>query len=147
MQGWTKVSDHLWFVLVNGAGHMVPSDRPEASLSMMGNISMFNFRNYDGMDESFAKFLNDNKQTLGVDPALEYLPGNDLIYTAFGDDVSRSYAADVSLIIGRYKVLIYNGQNDVVVNTPGVLHYLSSIDWVHIDEWKRTKKQIFTLGQ
>lgn len=28
----------------------------------MGNISIFNFRNYDGLDESFAKFLNDNKQ-------------------------------------------------------------------------------------
>jgi hypothetical protein len=36
----------------------------------MGNISIFNFRNYDGLDESFTKFLTENKQKLGVDPNL-----------------------------------------------------------------------------
>lgn len=107
---------------------------------------MFNFRNYDGLDESFAKFLSDNRQEMGVDPKLEYLPGNDKIYTAFGDDVSRSYAADVALIIGRYKVLIYNGQNDVVVNTPGVLQYLNSLTWNGARNWKKAKKQIWKIN-
>lgn len=111
----------------------------------MGNISIFNFRNYDGMDESFAKFLTDNRQEMGIDPKLEYIPGNDNIYTAFAEDVSRSYAADVALIIGRYKVLIYNGQNDVVVNTPGVLQYLNSLTWVGSRNWKRAKKQIWRI--
>ena len=41
----------------------------------MGNISIFNFRNYDGIDESFATFLNNHKSDLGV--SVEYLPGND----------------------------------------------------------------------
>jgi len=27
---------------------------------------MFNFRNYDGLDESFAKVLQDNAATLGA---------------------------------------------------------------------------------
>jgi len=31
-----------------------------------GGISMFNFRNYDGIDESFVKFLNDNKAEFGA---------------------------------------------------------------------------------
>lgn len=26
--GWAKVSDNLWYVQINGAGHMVPSDKP-----------------------------------------------------------------------------------------------------------------------
>ncbi len=54
-----------------------------------GNISMFNFRNYDGLDESFAKILQDNKDKIGA--KVDYIPGNDAIYTAFADDVSRSY--------------------------------------------------------
>jgi carboxypeptidase C (cathepsin A) len=32
----------------------------------MGNISIFNFRNYDGLDESFATFLNDKKASFGA---------------------------------------------------------------------------------
>lgn len=40
-----------------------------------GNISMFNFRNYDGLDESFAEFLNKHRSDLGA--TVEYLPGND----------------------------------------------------------------------
>jgi len=96
----------------------------------MGNISIFNFRNYDGMDRSFSKFLSDNRQAMGIDPNLEYLSGNDAIYTAFGGDISKSYASDVATIIGRLRVLIYNGQNDVVVNTAGVLQYINSLTWV-----------------
>lgn len=32
----------------------------------MGNISMFNFRNYHGIDRSFVQFLNDHRSDLGV---------------------------------------------------------------------------------
>lgn len=42
------------------------------------------------------------------------------------------------------KVLIYNGQNDVVVNNAGVLQYLNSLNWEGINQWKRTQKQIWT---
>jgi len=99
---------------------------PEA---YMNNISIFNFRNYDGLDESFAGFLTANKQALGINPSLEYISGNDKVYTAFGHDITVSYASDVASVVGRVKTLIYNGQNDVVVNTPGVLQYLNSLTW------------------
>lgn len=88
---------------------------------------MFNFRNYDGIDETFAKFLDDNKAEFGS--TVEYLPGNDFIYTAFAEDVSKSYAQDVIELLRKVKVLIYNGQDDVVVNTAGVLQYLNSLTW------------------
>lgn len=38
VQGWAKTSGNLWFVLINGAGHMVPTDQPEAAFSMMGHF-------------------------------------------------------------------------------------------------------------
>lgn len=88
---------------------------------------MFNFRNYDGLDESFAKILQDNKDKLGA--KVDYVPGNDAVYTAFADDISRSYEGDVALALRSVKVLIYNGQDDVVVNTAGVLQYLNSLNW------------------
>jgi carboxypeptidase C (cathepsin A) len=57
------------------------------------------------------------------------LSGNQQIYTAFGPDISRSYAADVATVLNNVPVLIYNGQNDVVVNTAGVLQYLNTLRW------------------
>ena len=66
------------------------------------------------------------------------MPGNDFIYTAFAADVSKSYAQDVIDVLGRVKVLIYNGQDDVVVNTPGVLQYINSLNWNGIAAWKRS---------
>jgi len=32
------VSGNLWFVLVNHAGHMVPTDQPEAAANMLGHF-------------------------------------------------------------------------------------------------------------
>lgn len=71
--------------------------------------------------------MQDNKAAIGA--KVDYIPGNDAIYTAFADDVSRSYESEVIIALRNTKVLIYNGQNDVVVNTPGVLQYLNSLNW------------------
>ena len=40
------VVGNLWFVLVNHAGHMVPTDQPEAAFNMLGH---FVFNNRDWM--------------------------------------------------------------------------------------------------
>lgn len=38
VKGWAKVSGNLWFALVNGAGHMVPTDQPESAFSLLGHF-------------------------------------------------------------------------------------------------------------
>lgn len=40
--------------------------------------------------------------------------------------------------------LIYNGQNDFIVNTPGVLAYLNSMEWQFAKQWKAQQKTIWT---
>jgi carboxypeptidase C (cathepsin A) len=106
----------------------------------MGGISIFNFRNYEPEDTSFADLLEKNKNIFGVPSNITYLPGNDQIYTAFAADVSQGVTADLIEVLRRVKVLIYNGQNDVVVNTPGVLQYLNSLQWENLIQWKRATK-------
>lgn len=48
-------------------------------------------------------------------------------------------------LLNKIRVLIYNGQNDFVVNTPGVLNYLNGLNWVSTPQWKRTRKEIWTV--
>lgn len=51
------------------------------------------------------------------------------VYAKFAADISISYEADLVLALRNIKVLVYNGQLDFIVNTPGVLQYLNSLNW------------------
>jgi carboxypeptidase C (cathepsin A) len=44
-------------------------------------------------------------------------------------------------------VLIYQGQNDIVVNTPGILHSLNSQYWKGIRQWKKARKHAWIFNQ
>ena len=96
-----------------------------------GGISPWNFRYYHLEDGSFEKFVEDNRAEFGA--TIKYLPINHHIKTAFANDMSRSYAVDVSAVLRKAKVLIYSGQNDFVTNAAGVLQYLNSLNWEGIN--------------
>ena len=49
-------------------------------------------------------------------------------------------------MLRNVRVLFYNGQEDYVVNTAGVLNYLNSLTWEGVPNWKRAKKEVWTLG-
>lgn len=95
----------------------------------LGGMNNYNFRQYSYGDESFAKFLQVYKDKFGVPPNIDYIPGSEAVYNSFQADITRSYASDVVIILRHIKVLIYNGQDDFVVNTAGVLQYLNSLNW------------------
>lgn len=80
-----------------------------------------------------------------MNQATEYIRSNDAVYEAFAGDITRSYAVDVSIALRYVKVLIYNGQEDMVVNNAGVLQYLNSLSGVNIELWKRAAKQVWTI--
>jgi carboxypeptidase C (cathepsin A) len=90
-------------------------------------------------------FIKNNKDALGVPKDLDYLPGSDQVYESFHADIAQSYASDVVIMLRHIRVLIYNGQDDFVVNTAGVLQYLNSLGWEGISAWKRAKKQKWTI--
>lgn len=66
------------------------------------------------------------------------------MYKAFSADIPRSFAQDLATCLRNLKVLIYNGQNDVIVNNAGVLTYLNSLQWEGINAWKQNRKRIWT---
>lgn len=49
-------------------------------------------------------------------------------------------------LLRKTKVLIYNGQNDYVINTAGVLNYINSLTWEGITSWKKSKKKVWTIN-
>ena len=112
----------------------------------LGGMNNYNFRQYSYGDESFADFLQKNKASLGVPSNIDYHPGSDEVYNSFKKDVGKSYASDIVILLRHIRVLLYNGQDDYVVNTAGVLQYLNSLGWENIASWKRAKKEKWTIG-
>ncbi len=52
------------------------------------------------------------------------------MYSAFSADISRSYKRQLERLLDLgVKTLIYNGQNDFVINTAGVLTYMNTLQW------------------
>lgn len=112
----------------------------------MGGMNEFNFRQYEDGDSSFVDFLQKNKGSLGVPTEVSYIAGNGQVYEAFHKDISTSYASDMVILMRRIKVLVYNGQEDYVVNTAGVLNYLNSVKWEYIANWKRARKEVWRIN-
>jgi hypothetical protein len=92
-------------------------------------MSTYNFRQYGEGDSTFATLLNNSRTELGIPQDIYYVPGNDDIYNSFQADIMRAYTGDVISALRRTRVLVYNGQDDFVVNTAGVLNYLNSLNW------------------
>jgi len=50
------------------------------------------------------------------------------MYKDFLPDFSLSYRKSLEYVLSKdIQTLIYNGQNDFIVNTPGVLNYLHAL--------------------
>ncbi len=77
--------------------------------------------------------------------SIDYFPGSDQVYNSFHNDITKSYASYITIMLRNIKVLIYNGQDDFVVNTAGVLQYLNSLGWEGIAAWKRAKREKWTI--
>lgn len=55
----------------------------------------------------------------------------------------KSSTKELITTFNSVRTLIYNGQNDYIVNTAGVQNYLNSLNWVSINGWKNSKKNIW----
>ena len=78
-------------------------------------MNNYNFRKYSYDDQTFAEFLQKNKASFNIPPHIDYMPGNDAVF------YSRSYTSLVVTMLKNIRVMIYNGQDDYVVNTAGVI--------------------------
>ena len=66
------------------------------------------------------------------------------MYYDFNADLSASYKRELQVLLNLdIQVLLYNGQNDFIVNTAGVLSYINTLQWQHIKEWKAKPKKMW----
>lgn len=124
----------------------------ESIPNVAGNVNVYNYRqyNYSGLDGPMAVWLNSSvvKYAFGVYPSdFNWLSCNDSMYYNFYGDISRSYKQNISYLLDHTRVLLYNGQNDIIVNTPSAENWIHSLEWSKsMDFLKTTKQNWFVNG-
>jgi carboxypeptidase C (cathepsin A) len=123
------------------------------SIPVMTGINPLNFAQYppsqnDGTIEPYMVFLNNNntKENLGVPLDKQWAPCGDDIYRAMWADISYDFKGNYTIILQNARVIIYTGQNDMAVPTPGTLTWMEKIKWTGIRDFKASPKSIWKIG-
>lgn len=52
-------------------------------------------------------------------------------------DESEPYDEYYNFLLERnYKVMVYQGQNDIIINQPAAVRWVNELDWINIPFWQ-----------
>ncbi|CAG9767350.1 unnamed protein product [Ceutorhynchus assimilis] len=77
----------------------------------------------------------------------QYSDQNYDVYDGLYADISRSVAPWVSELLNHYRVLIFNGQLDIIVGYVLTANYLQNLEFSAAAEYKLAERQIWTVGE
>jgi len=112
-----------------------------------GLFSPYNYR--DGPSANLASpysfYLDDAnvRKAFALDPAVKFSDCADGMYNDFYADIGQSYASNITYLLNQnVPVLLYNGEDDVIVNTPGVRAWIKNLDWQYTHQFTNSQTQI-----
>lgn len=69
------------------------------------------------------------------------------VETNLKEDIMQSVAPWISELLNNYRVLIYNGQLDIIVAYPLTLNYLQNLNFSAADEYKTAQRYQWYVGE
>lgn len=112
-------------------------------------INIYNFRQYGGGAPDYLEAWANAPSTqsqLNTPPSLVYQGCNGDVYMNFINDICVSFATDLEYLSGKIKVLVYNGQDDIIINSPGTENYLWNLKWPDGQDITQAQKTSWTLN-
>lgn len=71
---------------------------------------------------------------------------NQVVEIHLMEDVMQSVAPWISEVLSHYRVLIYNGQLDIIVAYPLTINYLKQLQFSSADEYKKAERHLWLVG-
>eukprot|EP01017_Pseudomicrothorax_dubius_P049836 TRINITY_DN9328_c0_g1_i1.p1 TRINITY_DN9328_c0_g1~~TRINITY_DN9328_c0_g1_i1.p1 ORF type:complete len:340 (-),score=60.53 TRINITY_DN9328_c0_g1_i1:122-1141(-) len=108
-------------------------------------INIYNYRQYNhDYGDSLSRWANLDsvKKLLNIPPQIKFIFCAPL-FGVFGRDASTSMSWKVEALMGKIKILIYSGEDDIIVNTLGTSNWVSKAKYPPDMKanWARVKKQ------
>ena len=108
-----------------------------------GGVNVYNVRNYGDYDENnLISFMNkqSTQQLLHVGNKM-WSSCNDTVYDYYRADIMNSSIVYLpSILASGVTVMVYNGQDDLIVNTPGIENMIASINWPGATQFSNAPK-------
>eukprot|EP01129_Flabellula_baltica_P003071 TRINITY_DN12919_c0_g1_i1.p1 TRINITY_DN12919_c0_g1~~TRINITY_DN12919_c0_g1_i1.p1 ORF type:complete len:469 (-),score=88.71 TRINITY_DN12919_c0_g1_i1:27-1391(-) len=138
--GAFKVIDEL----INGDFYPYPTFFYNAT----GSGDYFNIMDTDYPNNPYSKFITQ-------DSVRTQLHVGDIKYWGYNRTVEEHLIRDwlvttrpqLEVLINNYKVLIYNGQNDLILGPPLCENFLRTLNWDHQSEYLNAKKIIWKIKE
>jgi vitellogenic carboxypeptidase-like protein len=108
------------------------------------NFREFGYYNYDNLVNWANK--PSNKDLLHVPQEVTYQDFNKVIYDKFCDDYMASLKPLIPDILDQIPVLLYNGQDDLAVNTPSAENWIAAMEWSGRDDYLKADKTIWKVN-
>lgn len=113
-----------------------------------GGVNEYNLREFG--DYNFTNidtWLNQEstKDLLHVPHEVTFSDCNDVAYVKLCTDFMNSVKPLFPNILDQISVLLFNGQDDLIVNTPSAENWIASINWSGKDEYLSAEKKIWKV--
>lgn len=120
---------------------------PTYYTNITGLTNYFNFRDPDYPASPFDQFLNQPivKYALHVDPAYVFSEHNNTVEAHLLGEWLKSVKPIMPNLLNKYKVLIYNGQNDIILSAPACENYLRTLSWNGAQDFNNAEKKLWKI--
>jgi carboxypeptidase C (cathepsin A) len=114
-------------------------------------VNLYNIRHYEDSYPDLGDLptwlnLNSTKTLLHVPLDLAWEGCSEDVGNAFSDDIVEGFITPLMpTIIQNIRVLVYNGQDDILINTIGIENWLSYIEWTYIKNFLNSRKIVWKV--
>jgi len=101
---------------------------------------------YDPAEDNYEIFCNAESTREAIHVGnLEYPNSGDVYYSML-DDFMRSSKEDIEFLLEQYKILIYDGNFDIICNHSGVLDLINDLNWSGASDYKTATRKAYRYG-
>jgi len=109
--------------------------------SYAGGVNIYNYRQFGSYDfSSLVSFMNnpDTIQRYNIDPKVagKFAESNPSIFSkVLGNLMQNSTSQILRILNSGFPVLFFNGQDDLICNTPGVQSWITNLPWIWQEQY------------
>ncbi|KAJ5070520.1 carboxypeptidase y [Anaeramoeba ignava] len=110
-------------------------------------VNCYDIRGHSDQGSELSKWLNEQstQSNLGVEN-ITWVSCSPDIWNNFTQDLTKSVKSKIeALLNNNYKVLLYNGQFDYIINLVGVYEWMKDINWSGIDNFLNTTRNVWQV--
>lgn len=111
------------------------------------NVNVYNIQVYGNYDTAaLDTFLQDNTTSQRYNLLVNYSQGSDAVYAALGQDFMRPYNYVVEDLLNKntLPIIIYNGQDDLIVTNAGTMSWVEKLQWSGASEFTSMNFNLWT---